>query len=265
MGSEASGPFSPFGAGRVIIKPGSDRFVPILPSSIGFQSSQMLACHSNQSSLHINSATPTHQAQFNDEVHAVFNAQYSNICIDSNSMYQPSSNLISCQTKPTKRSVLSVEKMGPSHDALNSSSSASGGNGETISPSDDEAENQHMIDERKQRRMLSNRESARRSRMRKQQRLVELKAQVDHLRAEKGHILNKFNITSQYYADITEENSLLRSQALELNQKLQQLHQTLNAQSHSGFRSESGHCNAASLSLESGNIDQFWASSDLLF
>jgi hypothetical protein len=44
---------------------------------------------------------------------------------------------------------------------------------------------------------------------------------VDHLRAENGQILKKFNITSEHYAHIREENYLLRSHGLELGHKLQ--------------------------------------------
>lgn len=79
------------------------------------------------------------------------------------------------------------------------------------------------IDERKQKRMLSNRESARRSRMRKQQHLDELRAEAAHLRAENSHMLTKFNIASQKYMQLEEENSLLRSYAMDLSLKLQSL------------------------------------------
>eukprot|EP00249_Psilotum_nudum_P000560 c12513_g1_i1 orf=216-1151(+) len=84
-------------------------------------------------------------------------------------------------------------------------------------------EDQSVIHDRKQRRMLSNRESARRSRLRKQQHLDELRTHVAHLRAENSQMMRTFNMTSQHYTQLTEENRILRSQALELTQKLQQL------------------------------------------
>eukprot|EP01018_Ginkgo_biloba_P008430 Gb_29784 [translate_table: standard] len=83
------------------------------------------------------------------------------------------------------------------------------------------------IDERKQKRMLSNRESARRSRMRKQQHLDELRGQAAHLIAENNHIHTKFNITSQSYLQLQEENSVLRSHAMDLSLKLQSLNVAL--------------------------------------
>uniref|UniRef100_A0A0D6R488 BZIP domain-containing protein n=1 Tax=Araucaria cunninghamii TaxID=56994 RepID=A0A0D6R488_ARACU len=80
-----------------------------------------------------------------------------------------------------------------------------------------------MIDVRKQKRMISNRESARRSRMRKQQHLDELRAEAARLRGENSKILTKFNLLQHNYIQLEEENSVLRSHALDLSQKLQSL------------------------------------------
>lgn len=57
--------------------------------------------------------------------------------------------------------------------------------------------------------------------MRKQQHLDELRAQIVQLRAENNHILSKFNLTSQHYVQLEEQNRVLRSQAIDLYQKLQ--------------------------------------------
>jgi len=59
--------------------------------------------------------------------------------------------------------------------------------------------------------------------MRKQQHMDELRAQVVQLRAENNHILSKFNIASQHYLQVEEQNRVLRSQAIDLYQKLQVL------------------------------------------
>jgi len=59
--------------------------------------------------------------------------------------------------------------------------------------------------------------------MRKQQHLDELRAEAAHLRAENNHMLTKFKIASQKYIQLEEENSLLRSYAMDLNNKLQSL------------------------------------------
>lgn len=170
-------------------------------------------------------------------------------------------NLIAPDPKnrvPTERSV--VVNRCPNQDSLHSG--ASEGDGITHSQSNSasyEAEEHQVIDERKQRRRLSNRESARRSQLRKHNHLNELRAQVVRLRAENEETLKKFNITSQHCACITEENSLLRSEALELSHKLQELQHKLNAQSHGVFRTmriESRNCSVAHMISESATIAQ---------
>eukprot|EP01018_Ginkgo_biloba_P027250 Gb_20332 [translate_table: standard] len=279
MDPETAATFSSFGASleekSIIMKRGSDRFVPVLPSSLNMQSNQMLTSHSNQLRLVRNSGTPTQQAQLSREMYDVVSGQYSQMPVTKNSMCF-ASNLNAVESKtvvPTKRSgPMSVEKSYPHQDSVHSSSSASGSNAGAVSHSQsnsasDEAEDQHVIDERKQRRMLSNRESARRSRLRKQQHLDELRAQVAHLRAENGQILNKFNAASQHYAQIIEENGILKSQTLDLSHKLQRLNQAFSAQSHGVLRTmsiDNGNCTASPLSFGSGQIVQSLASSDLL-
>ena len=57
--------------------------------------------------------------------------------------------------------------------------------------------------------------------MRKQQHLDDLRAQIVQLRAENNHILSKFNLTSQHYVQLEDKNHVLRSQAIDLYQKLQ--------------------------------------------
>ncbi|KAL2623448.1 hypothetical protein R1flu_003653 [Riccia fluitans] len=106
-----------------------------------------------------------------------------------------------------------------------------------LPPSNSTSDDDHAggIDERKQKRMLSNRESARRSRLRKQQHLDELRAQVAHLRAENNHMMTKYSIASQRYDYLTKENRELRSHAMALTAQLQRLHQTA-AQHHGGLR-----------------------------
>ena len=92
----------------------------------------------------------------------------------------------------------------------------------------DEADEQQqsLINERKHRRMISNRESARRSRMRKQKHLDELWSQVVWLRNENHQLLDKLNHVSDSHDRVLQENVQLREEASELRQMLcdMQLH-----------------------------------------
>ncbi|CAH8271220.1 unnamed protein product [Arabidopsis lyrata] len=84
--------------------------------------------------------------------------------------------------------------------------------------SDDATEGIFVINERKQRRMVSNRESARRSRMRKQRHLDELLSQVAWLRSENHQLLDKLNQVSDNNDRVIQENLSLKEENLELRQ-----------------------------------------------
>ncbi|CAL9092931.1 unnamed protein product [Musa acuminata var. zebrina] len=86
---------------------------------------------------------------------------------------------------------------------------------------------QALMNQRKQKRMVSNRESARRSRMRKQKHLEDLTAEVRQLRKENSQILTALSITTQQYAGMEAQNAVLRAQTMELGATLQSLNQIL--------------------------------------
>eukprot|EP00262_Sarcandra_glabra_P010567 TRINITY_DN25870_c0_g1_i1.p1 TRINITY_DN25870_c0_g1~~TRINITY_DN25870_c0_g1_i1.p1 ORF type:complete len:153 (+),score=35.97 TRINITY_DN25870_c0_g1_i1:818-1276(+) len=96
--------------------------------------------------------------------------------------------------------------------------------GSTFPPnSGSEEDLQHVMDQRKKKRMLSNRESARRSRMRKQKHLDDLIAQVGQLRKENNQILTSLNLATQQYLNVEAENTVLNAQMNELRTRLQSL------------------------------------------
>ncbi|KAG8384554.1 hypothetical protein BUALT_Bualt04G0129900 [Buddleja alternifolia] len=86
----------------------------------------------------------------------------------------------------------------------------------------DEADDQQLsiINERKQRRMISNRESARRSRMRKQKHLDELWSQVVWLRNENHQLIDKLNHVSESHDQVLQENAQLKEETSELRRML---------------------------------------------
>lgn len=83
------------------------------------------------------------------------------------------------------------------------------------------------MDERKRKRMISNRESARRSRVRKQQHLDELMGQVTKLKSENAEISQRIDAATQLYVAVESENNVLRAQLMELADRLQSLNSLL--------------------------------------
>ncbi|RRT73905.1 hypothetical protein B296_00002402 [Ensete ventricosum] len=91
----------------------------------------------------------------------------------------------------------------------------------------EQKQEQALMKQRKQKRMVSNRESARRSRMRKQKHLEDLTAEVRQLRKENSQILTALSVTTQHYAGMEAQNAVLRAQTMELGATLQSLNQIL--------------------------------------
>ncbi|XP_042511739.1 bZIP transcription factor 53 [Macadamia integrifolia] len=83
------------------------------------------------------------------------------------------------------------------------------------------------IDERKRKRMLSNRESARRSRQKKQQHLDDLINQVSQLQKQNSEIAQRAETILQHYNQIESENQIMRARMAELNDRLGSLNSLL--------------------------------------
>ncbi|KFK40204.1 hypothetical protein AALP_AA3G343500 [Arabis alpina] len=109
--------------------------------------------------------------------------------------------------------------MASSSSTYRSSSSSDGCNNNNPS------ESTVVVDERKRKRMLSNRESARRSRMRKQKHVDDLTAQINQLSNDNRQILTSLTVTSQLYMKIQAENSVLTAQMSELTTRLESLNE----------------------------------------
>ncbi|KAL2553853.1 basic leucine-zipper 44 [Forsythia ovata] len=101
------------------------------------------------------------------------------------------------------------------------SSSGNSSGSPHIQNSGSEEDLQQLMDQRKRKIMLSNRDSARRSRFRKQKHLDDMMAKVIELKNENSQILTRMNVTTQHYVNVEAENSVLRAHMMELSQKLQ--------------------------------------------
>ncbi|XP_057496952.1 bZIP transcription factor 11-like [Actinidia eriantha] len=84
-----------------------------------------------------------------------------------------------------------------------------------------------LLQQRKRKRMISNRESARRSRMKKQKQLDDLTAQLAHFRSEKNQIVSGINVITQLCLNMESENLILSAQVAELSNRLESLNEII--------------------------------------
>ncbi|KAH0688903.1 hypothetical protein KY289_016261 [Solanum tuberosum] len=77
------------------------------------------------------------------------------------------------------------------------------------------------INERKRKRMISNRESARRSRMRKQTHLENLRNQSNRLKIENRDLTNRIQLIIGHYQLVERNNEMLRAESVLLRQRLE--------------------------------------------
>ncbi|KAK1431149.1 hypothetical protein QVD17_14422 [Tagetes erecta] len=102
---------------------------------------------------------------------------------------------------------------------------ASSGGSYVLQNSGSDEDLQQLMDQRKRKRMVSNRESARRSRMKKQKHLDDLMTQLSQLKKENNEIMAHVSITMQHYTNMEAENLVLRAQVAELSHRLESLDQ----------------------------------------
>ncbi|XP_054825710.1 basic leucine zipper 4 [Prosopis cineraria] len=102
-------------------------------------------------------------------------------------------------------------------------------NAKRKSPSSDDQPDRpdFVMEDRKRRRMISNRESARRSRMRKQRHLENLRNEVNRFRMENRDLKNRMQFLLHLTNRARTENEWLRSERIMLRQKLLTLTQYL--------------------------------------
>ncbi|XP_027365636.1 bZIP transcription factor 53-like [Abrus precatorius] len=96
-----------------------------------------------------------------------------------------------------------------------------------------------QMDDRKRKRMLSNRESARRSRMRKQKQLEDLTDEASRLISSNEQIVESISVKEDAYVEMEAANDILRAQTMELADRLRFLNSILEiAEEVSGFSVE---------------------------
>ncbi|XP_008790285.2 bZIP transcription factor 27 [Phoenix dactylifera] len=84
-----------------------------------------------------------------------------------------------------------------------------------------------LAEERRRRRMISNRESARRSRMRKQRYLEELRAEVNQLQSENRALENRLGALVRCCLLFRRDNDRLQSESAALHRRISGLHRIL--------------------------------------
>ncbi|KAL6577729.1 hypothetical protein OROMI_010057 [Orobanche minor] len=136
----------------------------------------------------------------------IFLADYSSVNNNNNNIPVTSQVITNYQTS------LPIQEFAPNSSYI-SNNSTSDENDDQIS----------IMEERRQRRMISNRESARRSRMRKQRHLDELRWQVVRLRNENHNLIDKLNNLSESHERVVRENECFKEETSDLREMVRGL------------------------------------------
>uniref|UniRef100_A0A0E0LU53 BZIP domain-containing protein n=1 Tax=Oryza punctata TaxID=4537 RepID=A0A0E0LU53_ORYPU len=110
---------------------------------------------------------------------------------------------------------------------LSSGTTSGSSHGSRSSGSEDDIQLQAQMDLKRKRRKESNRQSAKRSRLRKQQHLDDLTSQVNQLKMENQQLTTTLNMVTQSYAAAESQNSVLRTQMMELDSRLSALREII--------------------------------------
>lgn len=84
-----------------------------------------------------------------------------------------------------------------------------------------------MMDEKKRKRMISNKESAKRSRIKKQKLVQDLTFEASKLQVSNNGIVDKIDAATKGYMMHKAENNVLRAQAVELSERLRYLNDVI--------------------------------------
>ncbi|XP_075477436.1 bZIP transcription factor 53-like [Primulina tabacum] len=98
------------------------------------------------------------------------------------------------------------------------------------SSSEDDRGNRYAMitnEEKKMKRMISNRESARRSRMKREQHIKDLNDQTIYFSTKRNEMVRKIDEVTRRFGAIDSENKFLRMQSRELKKRLELLEEML--------------------------------------
>lgn len=127
------------------------------------------------------------------------------------------------------------------------------------SPGSDETNQTGLIpDERKRRRMISNRESARRSRMRKKKHLENLRNHVNRLRIGNRELENRLRVVTHHGQLVRRENDRFLSESAMLRQRLWAIQQVLLVRELQPFSAPAWPCNNTITSFNERNLASWW-------
>ncbi|OIT35386.1 PREDICTED: G-box-binding factor 1-like [Nicotiana attenuata] len=137
-------------------------------------------------------------------------------------------SVFSPKQSPTPEPVLSNSGLSSDKYKSNSPNSSSGSDEPNMNnDSPNSGSDISFINERKRKRMISNRESARRSRMRKQKHVENLRNQANRLKVENRDLKNRVHLVTNHCQLVQRNNEMLRTESVLLQQRLENIREIL--------------------------------------